>query len=77
MKSLSLLVGTTVVAMHVRLDPHSCFRRGTGSESKRSTYVSTVYLKPKENLHFELPNISLLFLSLAKLNIAMSCWYPP
>ena len=36
-----------------------------------------LYLKPKETLHFELPNISLLFLSLTKLNIAMSYWYPP
>ena len=36
-----------------------------------------LFLKPKETLHFELPNISLLFLSIAKLNIAMSCWYPP
>ena len=36
-----------------------------------------IYLKPKETLHFELPNISLLFLSLTKLNIAVSCWYPP
>ena len=36
-----------------------------------------IYLKPKETLHFELPNISLPFLSLTKLNIAISCWYPP
>ena len=36
-----------------------------------------IYLKPKVTLHFELWNISLLFLSLTKLNIAMSCWFPP
>ena len=34
------------------------------------SYVYTgkhhVYLKPKETLHFELPNISLFFLSLTK-----------
>ena len=36
-----------------------------------------IYLKPKVTLHFELPNISLLFLILTKLNIALSCWYPP
>ena len=34
-------------------------------------------LKAKETLHFELPNISLMFLSLTKLNIAMICWYRP
>ena len=36
-----------------------------------------IYLKPKVTLHFELSNISLLLLSLTKLNIAMSCWLPP
>ena len=36
-----------------------------------------IYLKPKVTLHFELSNISLLFLSLTKLNIPMSCWFPP
>ena len=36
-----------------------------------------IYLKPKVTLHFELSNISLLLLSLTKLNIAMSCWFPP
>ena len=36
-----------------------------------------IYLKPKVTLHFELWNISLLLLSLLKLNIAMSCWFPP
>ena len=36
-----------------------------------------VYLKPKVTLQFELSNISLLLLSLTKLNIAMSCWFPP
>ena len=36
-----------------------------------------IYLKPKVTLHFELPNISLLFLILTKLNIAISCLYPP
>ena len=36
-----------------------------------------IYLMPKETLHYELPNISLLYLSLAELNIAVSCWYPP
>ena len=36
-----------------------------------------LYLKPKVTLHFEQPNISLLFFFiLNKLNIAMSCWYP-
>ena len=36
-----------------------------------------IYSKPKVTLHFELPNISLRFLILTKLNIAMSCCYPP
>ena len=34
-----------------------------------------LYLKPKVTLHFEQPNISLLFFILTNLNIAMSCWY--
>ena len=40
-------------------------------------YIYFIYLKPKVTLHFELPNISLLFLILTKLNIAISCLYPP
>ena len=41
-----------------------------------SVYIY-IYLKPKVALHFELPNISLLFLILTKLYIAISCWHPP
>ena len=40
-------------------------------------YYFNIYLKPKVTLHFELPNISLLFLILTKLKIAMSCWRTP
>ena len=40
-------------------------------------YTFIIYLKPKVTLHFELPNISLLFLILTKFTIAMSCWRPP
>ena len=43
----------------------------------RVTYVHVIYLKPKVTLHFEEPNISLLFLILTKSNIAMSCRCPP
>ena len=43
----------------------------------RVTYAHVIYLKPKVTLHFEVPNISLLFLILTISNIAMSCGYPP
>ena len=66
--------------LFLNLDPWICrwtpyqLRYRAGSSVNTKVYV---YSKPKVTLHFELPNISLLLLILTKLNIAMSCWYPP
>ena len=55
----------------------SAFSNNEMSFGAKFYYFCNIYLKPKVTVHFELPNISLLFLILDKLNIAMSCWYPP
>ena len=40
-------------------------------------HSNKIYLQPKVTLHFEIQNLSLLFLILTKFNIAMSFSYPP